>query len=126
MKSLDNPTPTTGEAETAGGFSAAFGAIHHEDAEGFLFTVDPPQLAGNVARALNSEAALADLLRALQSGLADVDAANASCPMRSGAKSYENCPRCGATPRQNCGPNIGALDRFEVAARAAMAKALGS
>lgn len=34
-------------------YFAEFGAIHHEDAVGILFTVSPPELAEEVARCLN-------------------------------------------------------------------------
>ena len=34
-------------------YFAEFGAIHHEDVVGFLFTVSPPELAEEVARCLN-------------------------------------------------------------------------
>ena len=37
----------------AGPYYAEFGAIHHEDVRGFLFTVSPPELADEVARSLN-------------------------------------------------------------------------
>lgn len=34
-------------------YRAEFGAIHHEDAPGFLFTVNPAHAADEVARAMN-------------------------------------------------------------------------
>ncbi|WP_392352983.1 hypothetical protein V8F63_09530 [Brevundimonas sp. LF-1] len=37
----------------AGPYYAEFGAIHHEDVRGFLFTVTPPEMADEVARSLN-------------------------------------------------------------------------
>lgn len=37
----------------AGPYYAEFGAIHHEDVRGFLFTVSPPEVADEVARSLN-------------------------------------------------------------------------
>lgn len=36
-----------------GPYYAEFGAIHHEDAGGFIFTVSPPEFAKDVADALN-------------------------------------------------------------------------
>lgn len=36
-----------------GPYYAEFGAVHHEDVRGFLFTVSPQELAGEVARSLN-------------------------------------------------------------------------
>ena len=41
---------------SGGPFRAEFGAIHHEDDAGFLFTVTPPHAAGEVAKALNAAA----------------------------------------------------------------------
>lgn len=44
-----------------GPYRAEFGAIHHEAARGFLFTVSPPEHAETVAEALNRSEALRDL-----------------------------------------------------------------
>jgi hypothetical protein len=44
------PTPAD---KARGPYSAAFGAIHHEDAPGFLFTVAPDTAAPGVADAMN-------------------------------------------------------------------------
>lgn len=41
------------DKSTPGPYRAEFGAIHHEDAPGFLFTVAPATAADEVARALN-------------------------------------------------------------------------
>jgi len=50
----------------SGPYRAEFGAVHHEDATGFLFTVSPPQSAVVVAEALNAGLVTAELALALK------------------------------------------------------------
>lgn len=38
---------------TPGPYFAEFGAVHHEDLDGFIFTVSPPEFADDVAQAFN-------------------------------------------------------------------------
>ena len=93
-----------------------------------IATFDPPTVLRLISdlRAANT-ALLREQLRAsvllemMKTALARVDAANAACPVRSSAKSPDRCPRCGADDRQNCGPNVSALDGLEAAAREALA-----
>lgn len=58
--------------------------------------------------------------------MAKVDAASASCPVRTSARAYEKCPRCYATDRQNCGPEVAAYGGLEIAVRAVLAPALSA
>lgn len=50
----------------AGPYRAAFGAIHHDSGPGYVFTVDPPHMAPEVAEALNAQLALGEVLEALK------------------------------------------------------------
>ncbi|PZU62193.1 MAG: hypothetical protein DI552_00375 [Brevundimonas sp.] len=50
-------------------YRAEFGAIHHEDAPGFLFTVNPAHAADEVARAMNIAHRLdATMLKRIRTG----------------------------------------------------------
>jgi hypothetical protein len=57
----------------------------------------------------------------VRKALGAVDAANHACPIQSRHLSPDRCPKCHATPEQNCGPNITALDGLERAVRAMIA-----
>jgi hypothetical protein len=50
---LESGTALPPASKVPGPYRAEFGAIHHEDNPGFLFTLSPPTAADEVARALN-------------------------------------------------------------------------
>lgn len=60
-----------------------------------------------------------DRLNALRESLSRVDAADDACPIRAG-RAAERCPKCGATERQNCGPEVTALTALAEEVRAAL------
>jgi hypothetical protein len=94
------------EKRRPGPYRAEFGAIHREGARGFIFTVNTPDYAAEVASALNAELLVPDLLEALK--LYD---AWLALPQDRGGKD---------------GPKGRALDAFIKAKDAAIAKATGA
>ncbi len=59
---------------------------------------------------------------ALKDCLAAVDKADRECPINNGRVSSftEQCPKCGASSAQNCGPNVMALSQLDGVVRSAL------
>lgn len=51
------------QSEASGAYTAEFGAVSHSSSRGFLFQVDPPTLAQEVAEAMNAVARAQELQR---------------------------------------------------------------
>lgn len=67
---MSAPTHPTASRRFAKPYRAQFGAIHRGGFGGFLFTVQPPEFAEDVAHGLNAEIVALDLLEALQAMVA--------------------------------------------------------
>lgn len=70
---------------TPGPYSAQFGAVHHKDYTGFLFTVPTRGMAVDVADALNKALLLPDMLAALLSAERQLAAAYGPNPDQPGS-----------------------------------------
>jgi hypothetical protein len=71
-----------------------------------------------------TERAPLDEMVGLAEAIAEVDAADAACPVRNGRSAYRAvCPKCGANTSQGCGPIEEASYRVVTQARALIARA---
>lgn len=57
------------------------------------------------------------LITRLQVAIAVIDKADADCPVRHAKKLLKECPKCGATTSQNCGPSVCAVYDLEQTVR---------